>query len=232
MRIQHLVCVLIIWFLAACSKPAEPSPSPLVPTAPPATPITALQAGPVRTIGYLLVDTASCRLAEAVSLAGAQPQALGQQLACSIPEANASSGVLLEQGSLRQAIVLAEGQLQNTAGSAPLLTATHYTVLVPEETSVASLLEQSSQYRGRVVRVNGSLVVDSQGGAILVDRLSSGGIPLPGARQVKVPGAARDTVLLQQLVEAGTVRYGSVQVEGLWRDGVLHPLVVRLLRGA
>jgi hypothetical protein len=114
------------------------------------------------------------------------------------------------------------------------LAAESLVVVVPEETSVGALLDRSGLYNGRLVRVNGGAVI-SGSSAVLVDQLGDGGIPQPGARQIKLRPAAQDDALLAKLRSSSPAgdqqgpRFGSVQVEGYWRDGALVPLIIRIL---
>jgi hypothetical protein len=95
----------------------------------------------------------------------------------------------------------------------------------PEETNIVTLLDNSAAYEGRLVRIAGGLLA-RDATALLVDRLSVGGLPAPGARQVKLRGPLRDQALLGRLQRTsnGAIHFGQVQVEGFWRSGQLTPL--------
>jgi hypothetical protein len=195
--------------------------------------------GPVTTLGYVLVGESGAVLVGSASFAGAQPQPLGS-LADVIWCGDAATlpviGVLSGSGNVRSAIVIARGILSAPGSYGPggiyrreLRDAT-LTVMVPEETSVANLQDNTGYYEGRVVRINGGMIT-RDASAVLVDRLGSGGVPQPAARQVKLRWSADDTALLMQLniAPSGNLRYGQVQIEGYWHTGTLFALAIRPL---
>jgi hypothetical protein len=101
------------------------------------------------------------------------------------------------------------------------------TALTPQEATVAALLAHPSAYADRPVRITGGLLA-RPGAALLVERLGAGGVPAPGTRQLKLAGPLRDAALPEELEHSpsGDVRFGLVQVEGLWRDGTLVALMI------
>ena len=234
--------IIGFWFLvllSACAAPVEPTPQlPPAPTVVPFTPFGGLPAqGQIITLGYLLVRESGALLVGSASFAAAQPQALGNPadaIWCGDPAMLHITGALSGSDPVRSAIVIARGTLSEPGAYGPSgiyrrqLRDAMLTVIVPEETSVANLQDNTGYYEGRVVRVNGGIVTRDTS-AVLVDRLGSGGVPQPAARQVKLRWTADDTALLAQLNSApgGKVRFGQVQIEGYWHNGTLIALAIR-----
>jgi hypothetical protein len=94
--------------------------------------------------------------------------------------------------------------------------------LSAQDATLAALLDQPGAYAGRLVRVTGAALLRADE-AVLVEQLGAGGVPAAAGREIKLIGAARDTALADRLqaTPGGSVRFGLVQVEGLWRDGAL-----------
>lgn len=207
------VYLLLVLALSGCVA-GDPRPTPpalpLAPTAAPFTPPEQLPtSGKVTTVGILLTQGGQIQLAQAASTTAAP---LGRVIQLSANEKLPAAGT----------IVLVRGVLRG----ADSLQADLIEPVVPEETSVRMLLERSPEYAGRVVRVNGGIVLAGSE-AVLVDQLGEGGIPAADARQVKLRLAAIDPALLDRLGgNPDGPRYGSVQVEGYWRQGVLVALLV------
>ena len=150
---------------------------------------------------------------------------LGSTVANDIGEA------LRTAGGTRYGIVVARGQLEGPGAYGPggsyryQMSGPHLQPLAPQETTVGALLDSAAAYEGRLVRIDGALLARSDS-ALLVDHLGSGGLPAPGARQIKLRGPLRDNALLGRLHAAsgGAIHFGQVQVEGFWRGGALTPL--------
>jgi hypothetical protein len=163
-------------------------------------------------------------LAPAASVAGGDIRALGNAVRLGLGETAPSGSLVLARGRL---------QLAGASGQRELVVES-LVVVVPEETSVGALLDRSALYNGRLVRVNGGAVI-SGSSAVLVDQLGDGGIPQPGARQIKLRPVARDEALLARLRTSSSTgdqqgpRFGRVQIEGYWRDAALVPLIIRIL---
>jgi hypothetical protein len=227
--------------LTACAAASSPPANPTLATALPFTPLAdAAQAGEphITTIGYLLAETRGMRLVDAVSFAGAAPEALtppDQQIWCG-DGGQQVQGTLLSRGELRYAIVLADGVLEGPGTFGPdgafrwQLRSARLRAIAPLETSIGALLDGGPAYARRLVRINGHLLLGA-GSAVLIDKLGAGGIPEPGARQVKLRSRQRDQALearLQTLGD-GTLRTGLVQVEGYMLDGALTVLALQPL---
>lgn len=243
MRFRSL---LLIMLLAACGDlgpPPPPTPSPLA-----FTPIDRALAGSPRsastqltTIGYVLVDQDGARLVESLSVsASPTPQPLADasaQLWLGADTPSAIAGSLRRAGGLRYALVVARGRLEGPGSYGPdgahryQLTAPQLQPLVPDETSIAELADRAKASAARPVRVVGALLAHGKE-ALLVERLGNGGLPDAQARQIKLRAPLRDTRLLDQLQRAagGSLRYGQVQIEGLWQGGMLTPLSIALVR--
>lgn len=93
--------------------------------------------------------------------------------------------------------------------------------------SIPLLLSNSGLYENQVLRLHGQLLT-SQSSTLLVERLGAGGIPASTALQAKIAGPIADTPLLEQLTSTanGTIHYGPVTIIGVWRIGMLYPLLI------
>jgi hypothetical protein len=194
----------------------------------------------VTTIGYLLLDQNGAALADLIVFDPAgvpQPLDTGTTPIWVGTDARAQAQSLLRAaGGVQYAAVVARGRLAGPGGYGPnkqyhyQLTNPVFEPLVAQETTIADMLDHSATYDRRLVRVVGGLLV-RENAALLVDQLSSGGIPAPKARQIKLRGSIRDQTLLARLhgPANGLVHFGQVQIEGLWRDGILTPLAITIV---
>lgn len=237
MRLRALALVLL---LVACSDAGAPA-RPATPTPLAFTPLTdALARGApdpgvdLTTIGYVVVDGDGASLNDGLSFsAGPTPRPLSEpnRVWLGAGAADSLGGALRTAGALRYTAAVARGRLVGPGAYGPggryryQISAPQLQPLAPEETSIALLLDNPALYEGRLVRIAGSLLTRSSS-ALLVDHLGSGGIPAPGARQIKLRGPLRDQALLDRLPggSSGGVRFGPVQIEGFWRGGALTPL--------
>ncbi len=238
-----LIAVLILFLLVACSEPATqplpPTPTPLAFTSL-GDLLAAPQPGPVRTVGYVLVDGAGARLLPDLSFsAGTAPVPLGpttEHIWLGADPGLVPQNILTTEGGARYAPVAASGRIEGPANYGPggvyryQLVDPNLTLLVPQETSITALLDPQAGYEGRFVRVVGALLA-REDTALLVDQLGPGGLPSSKAQQVKIRGPLRDHALLERLggTPGGAVRFGTIQIEGIWRGGILLPLSIRLV---
>ncbi len=231
-----ILCIV----LAACNR----SPDDTSLHAPTFVPLDAALATP-RKAGpfgaYLLIDANGARLVAGLSFStGATP----------LPTDPPSRQVWLDpddrladivrraqpSGDAQYLAVAVSGDLEGPGTFGPegafgyRMRAPTLTPLPWQETTVARLAGLPPA--GQAVRVTGALVA-STGEAVLVEVLDPGGAPAPQARQVKLRAPVRDAALLARLTAApgGAVRYGMVQVEGIWYDGALVPLGIRKVEG-
>jgi hypothetical protein len=241
---MRLRVLLVVFLLVACSDVSPPTQQAATPTPLAFTPLAdALAQGAsasgadITTVGYIVVDNTGARLTDGLSFsAGPTPQPLSDvagQVWLGTSAADALGDMLRAAGTLRYAVVVARGRLTGPGAYGP---GGHYRYqisdprlqpLAPQETSVAALLDNAAAYEGRVVRIAGSLLARSNA-ALLVDRLGPGGLPAPGARQIKLRGPLRDQALLARLhgTPGGAIHFGPVQVEGFWSGGALTPLAL------
>jgi hypothetical protein len=238
MRLQFLLAILL---LAACSEVSTPPQTPPTPTPLVFLPLDVLARDAsstgyeITTVGYVVVDASGARLVDGLSFSsGTTPQPLSapsDQVWLGTDAVGQLGGALRTAGDIQYALVVARGRLEGPqaygAGGAYRyhLSDPRLQPLAPQETTVADLLDNSAAYEGRPVRIAGALLTRDDS-TLLVDRLGSGGLPEPGARQLKLRSPLRDKALLERLHGAagGAVRFGQVQVEGFWRAGVLTPL--------
>lgn len=236
MQRLFMICTFLA-ILVACgggAPAATPVPSPVfVPLdaalgAPrPSSPIAA----------YLVVDASGARLVAGLSFSGGATPTPGDPPARQVwlDPGNAIDDLVARAqpaGDTRYLAVAVTGVLEGPGAFGPdgafgyRMRPQTITPLPWQETTVALLA--TTPAAGQAVRVTGALI-SSQNEAVLVEALGPGGAPAPQARQVKLRAPLRDAALLSRLTATpgGAVRYGMVQVEGIWRDGVLTPMGVR-----
>jgi hypothetical protein len=233
------VLLLARVLLVACGSQAPGTSANITPTPLVVTPLAdALGAsGQVTTAGYLYIDGDGTRLVDSLSFSdGPTPRPLAEPAEQLWIDGDLSPRIqqaLRPSGPVRLAVVAAAGQLDGPGGFGPAgryryrLRDAQIQPLVPIETSVAALLDDRAVAEAGLVRINGFLLANDVS-EVLIDRAGAGGIPERGARQIKLRVAHPDRALLAKLRQApsGTLRYGQVQVEGIWRDRVLLPLSI------
>lgn len=237
--------ILLLTFLfTACqhNSLASPprTPSPLIPLARILSENTSNLGTIITTMGYVIVDDTGARLVDELSFStDTTPEPLSgpeAQLWLDTDIANTFGHLLRQSGHVRYAIVAARGRFFGPGTYGPLgiyhyqMTDVHLEALVPLETSITEILDNSRDYQNHLVRVAGSLLTNVHS-VVLVDRLSTGGLPEPGARQLKLHSPLQDTALLKRLQSRanGTVHFGQVQIEGFWHDGQMTPLSIRIV---
>ncbi len=191
----------------------------------------------VTTVGYAYADDAGVRLVDTLSFsAGPTPQPLAppqQQLWLGSTSSDQLAVLLRTAGTARVAPVRARGTLQGPAQFGPQgnhqyqLNNPHFDLLVPQDVTFETLFKNDTIYENRFVRIVGALFVQGSSG-LLVEKVDANGVPAPGARQLKLSTPVRDTALLARLHQARdqNVHFGSVQIEGFWRNGALLPLAL------
>lgn len=240
---QLVLCLLPLLLVMSCGEASPPVQLPPTPTPLAVTLFTRVLAGEVSAGGeltiaaYVLADAAGVRLVDGLSFsAGVTPQPLSSaadQIWLGADLGSELNGKLQVAGSVQYAVVIAQGRLQGPGAYGPggvyryRISASHLQPLAPEETTIAALIEDNAAAEGRFVRVVGALLARDDA-ALLVERLGAGGLPEPKARQIKLQAPLRDAALLARLHGAagGAIRFGQVQIEGLWRDGQLIPLAI------
>jgi hypothetical protein len=242
--VAHMAIGLCLALAATGCSDTSPPALPLPTVAPlDFTPIDVLLAQPssarVSTAGYVLVSTAGAELVDSISFsAGATPQPLApveKRIWLGADTPPALAGALHSAGTLRYAIVAAHGRLEGPGTYGPggyryQMVAPDLQPLSPQETTIAALLDSSALYENRPVRLIGALLARPDS-ALLIERLGAGGLPAPKARQVKLRASIQDQALLARLQgpPSGAIRYGQVQVEGIWHAGVLTPLSIAIV---
>jgi hypothetical protein len=246
-RMGSVVACLLAMLLAACQNTAAPAPS-LLPTPTPIAfvPLDVLlksDAAPpqreVTTAGYLVVGSAGAALVDGLSFAvDGTPHLLDNtnQIWLGAGIETRIKAQLRAAGGLQFAPVRAHGRLEGPGAYGPS-SSYRYQIIGPsieviaaQETTIGDLLDHSAGYESRLVRLVGSLIARDSS-ALLVDQLGAGGLPMPKARQIKLPAPLQDRALLGRLkgVSGGAIRFGQVQVEGFWRAGTLIPLSIVLV---
>ncbi|MDW8231172.1 MAG: hypothetical protein RMJ54_00165 [Roseiflexaceae bacterium] len=234
---------MVCTFLAILASCGDTPASPSAPT-PTFLPLDAAL-GALRTSSpisaYLLIDASGARLVAGLSFSsGATPTP------ADLPVRHVwlDPGEVIDDlaaraqpaGAVRYLAVAVTGDLEGPGAFGPngafgyRMRLRTITPLPWQETTVALLATTPAV--GQAVRVTGGLIA-SQNEAILAEALGPGGAPAPQTRQVKLRTPLRDAALLSRLTTTpgSAVRYGMVQVEGIWRDGVLVPMGMRKVEG-
>ncbi|MBO9336573.1 MAG: hypothetical protein J7455_18145 [Roseiflexus sp.] len=231
-----IMCIV----LAACGRSSGDTSLP----APAFVPLDVALATPRRSgpIGaYLLIDASGARLVAVLSFStGATPLPTdppGRQVWLDLDDRLADIIRRAQPyGNAQYLAVAVSGDLEGPGVFGPegafgyRMRAPTPTPLPWQETTV--MLLAALPPSGQAVRVTGALVA-SASEAVLVEALNPGGVPAPQARQVKLRAPLRDAALMARLTAApgGAVRYGIVQVEGIWHDGALVPMGIRKVEG-
>lgn len=240
--------LLGLTLLAGCSHANSPRRDPPTPTPLVFSRVadvlqrpSASAALPLSIAGCLYVDSHGARLLDGLSMsAGATPQPLAQpeaQIWIDPAALEQLGGRLLQAGQARYAVVLAHGQIEGpgTFGADKRyryrLRDARLEPIAPLETTLSELLNRENAHSSRFVRLTGGLLAGERN-VQLAERIGPGGLPASDASQIDLLEALRDRALIGRLQRApgGQVAFGRVQVEGLWRDGSLFPLVITLLR--
>jgi hypothetical protein len=237
-------CFLAL-LLGACqnvapAQPATPSPVAFVPIKDLLKAGAAPTLGEVTTAGYLVVDSAGAMLVDGLGFtAEGAPRLLDSdqdRIWLGADIGTSLKGDLRAAGSLHIATARARGRLEGP-GTYGAGGSYRYQMIDPsieligaQETTIGDLLDHSAGYEGWLVRLVGGLIARDSS-ALLVEQIGSGGLPEPKARQIKLRAPLQDRVLLGRLkgVSSGAIRFGQVQIEGFWRDGVLIPLSIVLV---
>jgi len=194
----------------------------------------------VTTIGYVLADQAGAILVDAIVFNPAgKPQPLDTNTAPLWLAADARAqiqGLLRKAGNVEYASVVVRAHLIGPGNYGPngqyhyQLANPHLQPLAAQETTVDDLLNQPAAYESRFVRMVGGLLARDTS-ALLVDKLGAGGMPEPKSHQIKLRTPINDQALLARLksTPSGVVHFGQIQIEGLWRDGVLTPISITII---
>lgn len=237
-QIAFLTAILVT--LAACGgrRDAEVSPTPLPATHGVGELLAAPTPGPVRAFGCLLITPQGAALVDGIRLSPkGEPIPLeteGMWLGAPPPLPAESS--LEAAGDARYGVVIAAGALDGPGRFGPAgqyafqLRNPEVTPVGLREVTIALLVQNSDLYEGQAVRVQGALLARPDA-ALLVERLGPGGVPEAAARQIKLARPVSDPPTLERLRRGAgaAVRFGPVQMTGVWRDGRLYPLAVQVL---
>jgi hypothetical protein len=230
---QTLTLALLL-ILAACGGRQAPAPTP--PPAPTVPSVGEILAAPtpglVRTVGYMLSTPDGAALVDGLRLTGpGAPEPLGAgAIWLGRAPALPAEPPPTTAGELSYVIVEAAGRLEGPGSYGPggrysyALAEPALKARSPRDLTLPLLLSNSGLYEGQPVRLQAQLLV-SPGTALLIERLGPGGVPEAQALQVKL-AAPPDEVALSGLQGAGRVRYGPVEVVGLWRAGTLYPMAI------
>lgn len=235
MRLALALTLALI--LAGCSSTAPsqstPPPAPTVPAV--GELIEGAAAGAVKTVGYLYTTAEGSVLADSMWAGDGGVPAPADGLGIWVegaPPLPADSPTTAA-GAARYTIVEARGVLEGPGQYGPggryafRLTSPALRPLSVRELTIPLLLQNSGLYEGQPVRLRGQLLATGDA-AILVERLGSGGVPEADALQLKLASPPRDPAVAAALRQAGSgdVRFGPVEITGLWRAGRLYPLNV------
>jgi hypothetical protein len=232
--------LLIVLFalLAGCG----PAGLPAAPTAAPAPTLPAIRellaepvAGQAGAFGYLYVTEAGAALVDGLSFGPAGVPAPVDDAGIWLEPAPAlpADAPLAEAGGARYGVAVARGALEGPGAFGPdgayryRLAAAEVEPLSVRELSIPLLLGNPTLYEGQAVRLQGQLLAGPDS-ALLVERIGAGGVPEDSALQLKLAIPPPDAAAVARLRPAGNgdIRFGPVELTGLWRGGRLYPLSI------
>jgi hypothetical protein len=229
--------IILFCALTACSQPVPPAPTQVVEQPPAVLGFPALMEAPQNWTGREVIITApliggagSRILGPGIDTAGseeAEPIDDPRQtlwLAEQLPDAlvaDAGDGpvYLKLRGQLSPPGAYGDGArfpyqfLTKSAGLLP-----------PERTTIANLAENGRVLDGAILELTGSLLVSDEG-ALLVDRVTAGGVPAADGHQVKIADLPQQA--LEGLQPRGNIHSGLVAIAGWWHNGALVPFLIR-----
>jgi hypothetical protein len=228
--------LFMLLLLGACAAPEAPratlAPAPTVPAV--GELLASPEVGPVKALGYLYITGDGAVLVDGLSFgASGEPAPLGDGGLWLGPAAGLlADDALTGAGPVRYAIVAASGTLEGPGAYGPeayayQLAAPSVEALSVRDLTIPLLLNNAGLYEGQPVRLQGELLTDGES-ALLVERLGAGGVPADSELQLKLAAPPRDEALTGRLRSAGdgAVRFGPVELTGLWRSGRLYPLSI------
>ncbi|NTW01230.1 MAG: hypothetical protein HGA19_07940 [Oscillochloris sp.] len=234
-----LICLFVLLALIGCAAPQRsvavtPLPQPII--AGVAEGLDKPPEGQFEAIGYLYSNDAGAALVGGLSFSyGDIPTPLAEAGAIWLPSppALAVDATAEAAGGARYSIVRASGSLSSQGSYGPgnaysyQLTEVTLEPLGVRDLSIELLLSNSSIYDNQPVRIAGQLLLNDST-ALLVEQLGSGGVPVSDARQIKLVGPVEGGALLDHLsaTAGGGAHFGSVQIVGISRRGVLYPLAI------
>lgn len=98
-------------------------------------------------------------------------------------------------------------------------------VIEPERTTIAIMADNPLAIDGVLLAITGTLLLRGDS-ALLVDRVSAGGVPEAEARQIKLPRSAVAENITTAFKRSGGVRWGPVRITGWWQNAAIAPFAV------
>jgi hypothetical protein len=220
-NMRSMLMFLILILIVGCSQQATQPRTPL-----PDQTINALDtvapATNVAVVGYLMQTAQGVQLVSGVSFASDPPVALEAATTLALPNLVADPAWFDAYGF---GLVRVRGALERDGTGALRIDEAQVEPIVPRSVRLSELLASSATSEGQLLQVRGELL-GGRGTDLLVEELGPGGVPTAAARQIKLVTAAEDPALLRRLVNTGSAYYGSVEVIGIWRGGVIHALTI------
>ncbi len=229
--LRAAVCALLLGFGTACA-PNQPAPLPRVVTqeADVIVPLPAVLEAPQQWSGRRITLVAPVQSdGGGRVLSSASPSAHGPKasiwLAEPLPE-DVRRNLRQGTGLLKLHGVLSPPGAYGAEQQFPYqFTASRAATLVTERTTITNLALNPGALDQILLRLTGTLLARPDA-ALLVEKVSEGGVPLGSAKQLKVPHSAIDQTLLESFRSAGDVRWGTVEIVGWWQNGALTPLII------
>ncbi len=224
-----LLCLLVIVSAGCSGGPAAPATTVQIDQ----TVGDVLSAPPsveVAIVGYLVSDERGVYLTSGVSFAAIPPTPLDGAAELWIGGEPPPDIPFETAGSRTYALVRVTGTLDGPGAYGPTELAyqvrePRITAITPRTVQLTALLAMADTSENQVLQISGELL-SGPGTNLLVESLGPGGVPTAEARQIKLITPANDQALAEQLAPGGGVRYGPVEVIGIWRDGAIHSLAI------
>lgn len=227
-RIRVVLAILLL-LLAACSSTAPAPPAQAVTqTAPAVLALPALLAAPQQWSGQpvtLIAPLPAGADHRVLALPASSGSGQGLWLAQPLP-GDVLAALTGETRFLKlQGTLSPPGAYGSQQQYVYQFTAERAAALKPEPTRIDNLALNPGALDNVLLRLQGTLLKRTDG-ALLVDRVSEGGVPEASGQQLKLAAGAVDQALAAELKTAGDVRWGAVEVIGWWQGGRLTPLTI------
>jgi hypothetical protein len=224
-----LLCLLTVLSVGCSGGGAGPAGSTLIDQTVAEALATESDAA-VSIVGYLVQDERGVVLTGGMSFAADPPTPLAEAPELWLGPTPPEEPALTPAGERSFALVRVVGIIEGPGtfgptGLAYQVREPRITAVAPRPTQLTALLAAAATSENQVLQISGQLL-SGPGTNLLVEELGPGGVPDAAARQIKLIMPAGDPALNERLAPGGGVRYGPVEVIGIWRAGSIYALAI------